>query len=308
MSVTRRTILKYGVIAAAGGALTSFTATTSWASSTVKLGHFTIDVLSDGHLVLPQTLMFEGLPPKQLTAILKKAGITGDQIMPPCNLTLVRDGKNTILFDVGAGPNFQSSAGKVSEAMDARGITRESVTHVVFTHAHPDHIWGLLDEFDEPLLPNASYMIGKAEWDYWINPTTINAIDANRQSFAVGAARNLKAIESNVSFFKAGEEILPGILARGTYGHTPGHMAFEVRAGTESLMIVGDAINNHHVALEKPDWLLASDQDKELGAKTRAMLLDQLASEKMQMIGYHMPFPGIGRVERQGASFRYVAA
>ncbi|MDO7607113.1 MAG: MBL fold metallo-hydrolase, partial [Loktanella sp.] len=104
-----------------------------------------------------------------------------------------------------------------------------------------------------------------------------------------------------------GEEILPNIAARCTFGHTPGHMAFQVGAGTESVMILGDCIGNHHVAFARPDLASGSDQDADMGIATRTMLLDQLASEQMHLIGFHLPYPGIGRAERKDSQFVFVA-
>ena len=178
---------------------------------------------------------------------------------------------------------------------------------MVFTHAHPDHLWGLLDDFEDPAFPNATYMIGKSEWDYWIDPETVNTIGEARTTFAVGARRRLALIEENITFFNDGEEILPGIAARATFGHTPGHMAFHIAHGSNNLMVLGDCVGNHHVAFERPEWRAGSDQDGDLGAATRVALLDQLASEHMSIIGYHMPYPGIGRAEKRGDSFIFVA-
>jgi glyoxylase-like metal-dependent hydrolase (beta-lactamase superfamily II) len=280
----------------------------AWAQSSISLGQVQIDVLSDGHLTLPGQLMFQGLPEAPLNTVLSKYGVSVDSVEPDCNLTLVRDGERTILFDVGAGPNFMLSAGKLAEAMEAIELDPASVTHVVFTHAHPDHLWGLLDEFDDLLFPEANYMMGKNEWDYWIDPKTVDTIGGARQAFAAGAVRNLKTIEDQIIFIQDGEEILPGIQARETAGHTPGHMAFEIRAGSESVMIVGDSLANHHVAFEKPDWAMGMDQEPQQAAKTRVGLLDQLAGEKHRIIGYHMPFPGIGYAEKKDGTYRFVAA
>jgi hypothetical protein len=136
-----------------------------------------------------------------------------------------------------------------------------TVTHVLFTHAHPDHLWGLLDEFDEPLFANAEYMIGAAEFDYWMNPDTVTTIGEARTTFAVGAQRRLAVIADTVRKVADGEEVLPGIAARLTAGHTPGHIAWDIAAGSDRVMVLGDAIGNHHVAFERPDWASGSDQD-----------------------------------------------
>ena len=108
------------------------------------------------------------------------------------------------------------------EALRALGLSPEDITHVVFTHAHPDHIWGLLDEFDEPLFYNATYMMGRTEWDYWWNPETVNTIGNARAAFAVGAKRRMEVIEGTVVLFGDDEEILPGVSAVATPGHTRG--------------------------------------------------------------------------------------
>lgn len=276
-----------------------------WAASTLTLGSLQIDTLSDGNLVLPGDFILGGMPQDEMQAIVAKYGLPTDRLTPPCNVTLLRDGTNTVLFDVGAGPDFQPSAGKLMEAFDAIGLTVEDVTHVLFTHGHPDHLWGLLDEFDEPLFPNAAYMIGQEEFDYWTNPDTVNTIGAARTTFAVGAARRLGAIADSVRLLADGEEPLPGIAARLTPGHTPGHLAFEI-AGPDPVMVLGDCIGNHHVAFERPEWESGSDQDKALAATTRVALLDRLASEGHAIIGFHLPAGGIGRVDRAEAGYRFV--
>ncbi len=305
MRINRRTVLAGGASALGLGLLNP---SSVWASTSMQLGDVRIDTLSDGNLILPGNFILGDAPVAEADAILASHGLTRDQFAPDCNVTLLRDGDRTILFDVGAGADFQQSAGKLAEALEIAEVDPYDVTDVVFTHAHPDHLWGLLDDFDDLTFPEANYYIGRKEWDYWINPETKTNIDEGRTSFAVGAERRLKAIENNIEFFDDGQEILPGIAARASYGHTPGHMAFEVRSGSESAMIVGDAIANHHVAFERPDWTSGSDQNMDLGASTRVALLDQLAHEKMAVIGFHLPSPGIGMVERDGNNYRFVPA
>ncbi len=260
-----------------------------------------------GHLVLPRDFVLGNLPEAEAGPILTGLGITGNTVMPPCNLTLWQDGARKVLFDAGSGAGFMPRAGKLAGALDAVGVGAEEITHVIFTHAHPDHLWGVLDEFDDPVFANASYMIGQAEWDYWTDPATVESIDAARAAFAVGAARRLAEIEDRMDFIKAGQEVLPGIMAHDSPGHTPGHMAFEIRQGADAVMVVGDAIGNGHLALARPDWPAGADQDPDTGIKTRTRLLDMLASEGMAMVGFHLPEGGLGRVERADGTYRFVA-
>lgn len=299
MLFTRRHILRSGLAATALAALPP----RAFAASSLTLGTATIDTLSDGHLVLPTAFIssHEGT-----AGVLAEFGLTGPQLEPPCNLTLYRDGTHTVLFDVGAGPDFMPTAGKLAPALEALGVAPEDITHVVFTHAHPDHLWGVLDEFDEPVFANATHMIGLRERDYWLDPETQNTIDDGRKTFAAGALRRLQILEERLVTFEEDKEILPGILALNSYGHTPGHMSFEIRQGNSACMVVGDAIGNHHLAFAHPLWESGSDQNTEAGAKKRLALLGRLAQEQMPMVGYHLPEGGMGRVERAGDAYRFV--
>lgn len=272
----------------------------------LSIGQATLTTVSDGNLVLPGSLIFEAMPQSELTPILNEYGLSSESQMPECNLALYQDGTNTVLFDVGSGPDFMPSAGTITDSLGALGLAPEDITHVIFTHAHPDHIWGLLDDFDEPLFYEATYLMGRAEWNYWWDPQTVHEIGEARAAFAVGAKRRMEAIEDAVSFFDDGDEVLPGIAAIFTPGHTPGHMAFEVRQGSTSALIIGDAIGNHHVAFRKPQWESGSDQDRATAILSRQMLLDRLEGEKMPVIGFHLPDGGIGRVEREGDGYCFV--
>ena len=278
------------------------------ATAQLSIGSATLTTVSDGSLILPGSFIFEPMPKEELAPILTEFNLSSERRIPECNLALYRDGSNTVLFDVGSGPDFMPTAGTIVDSLDALGIAPEDITHVVFTHAHPDHIWGLLDEFDDPLFTEATYMMGRAEWDYWWNPETVNTIGEARAAFAVGAKRRMEAIEDAVELFDDGDEVLPGIAAISTAGHTPGHMAFEIRQGSEAALVVGDAIGNHHVAFRKPGWESGSDQDPTTAVSARKMLFDRLTSEQIALIGFHLPNGGIGRVDLDGDGYRFVEA
>ncbi len=302
MTLSRRTFLQGAAALPVLGAMPRL------ATANMALGSATLTTVSDGSLMLPGSFIFDPMPKDELAPILAQYGQDSERLTPECNLALYRDGTNTVLFDVGSGPDFMPTAGTIVDSLDAIGLAPEDITHVLFTHAHPDHIWGLLDDFDEPLFYEASYMMGRAEWDYWWNPETVNTIGDARAAFAVGAKRRMEAIEDAVMLFGDGDEVLPGIAALSTPGHTPGHMAFEVRQGTEAALIVGDAIGNHHVAFAKPGWESGSDQDGITAAATRQMLLDRLSQEKMALVGFHLPDGGMGRAEKEGSAYRFVSA
>ena len=283
-----------------------FVAKSANVATALDLGGGTLTTVSDGKLLLPADFIFEPMPKDQLAQVRAEYGIEGDRLEPECNLALLQIDDRNILFDVGSGPDFMPTAGKIVDSLSAVGLAPEDITHVIFTHAHPDHIWGLLDEFDDPLFYEATYMMGRREWDYWWNPQTVNEIGEARQAFAVGAKRRMEAIEDQVEFFNKGDEILPGISAIASYGHTPGHMSFEIRQGNEAALVVGDAIGNHHVAFARPGWRSGSDQDPDMAITARQMLLDRLATEQLQLVGFHLPNGGMGRVERSGDRYHFV--
>lgn len=274
---------------------------------TLSTGAAEITVVSDGNLVLPMGFAFPDVQPEELAKFLADNGMATDALRPDCNVTLARIGDRLVIFDVGAGANFMPTAGKLADSLAAAGIDPADVTDVLFTHAHPDHLWGLTDDFDELVFPNAEYRIGRAEWDFWSAPDLVDKVPQDRQTFVVGAQSRFAAIEDRVIFIDGGQEVLPGIEAVATHGHTPGHLSFMIH-GAEPVLIVGDAITNSVISFARPDWPSGSDQDRELGAKTRVSLLDRLAADKGRAIGFHFPHPGAGHVERKDGAYRYVPA
>ena len=157
--ITRRRLISNAAAGLIAGALAPRMV---WANTSVTMGSMTIDTLSDGHLVLPRSMILpDDLPAAELATILDKYNVGGDQFMPDCNVTLIRDGDRVILMDAGAGSEFMPSAGKLLDALSTVDVDPADVTHVVFTHGHPDHLWGVLDDFGDLTFPNATYMMGQ---------------------------------------------------------------------------------------------------------------------------------------------------
>lgn len=277
----------------------------SFASTRLEAGDLVIESVSDGTLTLPPSFTMSGLSEAEIADLTARYGLSADMHHPPCNLTLLRKGERLVLFDAGSGPAFMGSAGRILDSLEALGVSAEEITDLVITHAHPDHIWGLLDEFDEPVFPNAALAIGAEEFSYWTDPETASTIGAERESFAAGAMRRLKPFAEDIRLLKDGEEVLPGVTARATPGHTPGHMSYEIATSEGSVWVIGDAIGNGHIALERPSFESSSDQIPELGAKTRLQLLQDLAKSGAAIIGYHLPGSGLGRIRAEGAGFRF---
>lgn len=306
MNITRRSLL-----ATSGAALVSTTLPRrGWTETKLQLaGGVEILTLSDGNLTLPADFIFGPMPKDELATILARFDMDPSApLTPPCNITLLRHGDTLALFDAGSGTGFQSSVGALPDALAAAGIDPLDITHVIFTHGHPDHLWGALDDFDEALFANATHMMGQTEFDYWMDDATVASIGEERASFAVGAKRRLEILADDMVLFADGEAVLPGVTAQLTPGHTPGHMAFVIGQGADAVMVLGDAIGNGHIAFARPEWTSGSDQDPEMAAATRATLFAQITAEDMAVIGFHLPGGGIGRVTQADGGFIFQPA
>jgi glyoxylase-like metal-dependent hydrolase (beta-lactamase superfamily II) len=267
-------------------------------------------VISDGHLEMPVAFQLPRTPGNEVDTLFRAGGAEPPrQLSSPTNVTLVKTGNELVLIDAGSGSTFQATAGKLVDNLEAAGIGREAITKVVFTHAHADHLWGVIDDFDDSeRFPNASYVISGAEWDFWTHPDALVRMPDALQGMARGSQRILKRIESRIERRSAGDRVAPGLTYLDTRGHTPGHMAVLVESGNERLLIGGDALTHSIVSFARPDWPWGSDFEPEAGIRTRRRLLEQLAGERLALIGFHLPWPGRGYVERNSGAYRFVPA
>lgn len=303
LDLTRRNLLRTG--AAAGAAL--LLPVNLRPARAFEIGDAVLTTVSDGNLVLPLDFSYPDVPMDELVALLTENGQPTDTLTPECNVPFLKSGDRLIMFDVGSGPNFMPTAGKLLDNMAEAGFDPADVTDVVFTHCHPDHLWGLIDDFDEVMFSNASFHMGRTEWEFWRDPATVDAMPEARKTFAVGAQNRLVHLEDRINLFEPGAEVVSGVEAVDTAGHTPGHMAFLLHGGSEPVLVAGDALTHFAMSFQHPAWPTGSDQDPEMGAATRLRLLDRLATDKAALTAYHLPRPGEGRVEREGMAYRFVA-
>jgi glyoxylase-like metal-dependent hydrolase (beta-lactamase superfamily II) len=271
---------------------------------TFKQGAYDVTVVSDGTLMLPMNLIDSGGKPEEVKKLLG-AMVNGDNIQFEASPLLLKSGSDVILIDTGSGQGFQPSAGKIADSLKAAGTDPATITKVIFTHAHPDHLWGTTGADGKTPYTNATFHISQAEWDFWSAPDLAGKMPKEMQGMVTGTQGQLAAIKEKINMFKPGSEVLPGIAAIDTSGHTPGHISFEL-AGGDGMIVMGDVFPNPNVYFAHPDWKFAFDADHDKAIAARKKMLDMASAGKKKLLGYHWPYPGIGMAEKKDGAYVYV--
>jgi glyoxylase-like metal-dependent hydrolase (beta-lactamase superfamily II) len=274
---------------------------------TFRHGSFDVSVLSDGFITLPIDIIAPEASPQERTDVVRRLGGTGDTASVNANIPLIRSGRELILVDNGSGDKFQASAGRLAANLREAGIDPASVTKIVCTHAHPDHVGGMLGPDGRLSFPNAAYYVSAAEWQFWMDPNYRTSMPDALHEFARGAQRDLSAIRERVTLVKPGDNIVAGLRVLDTAGHTPGHVSLELDGG-EGLIITGDAATNVVVSFEHPDWKFGFDMLHDVAISNRRALLERAATDRIRLLGYHWTYPGVGYAERRGNAYRFAAA
>ncbi len=273
----------------------------------LKLGDAEIVIVSDGAMDVPAAFVLPGQDKGTIEKTFATVGQTFSGFRSEVNIAIVRIGKETILIDAGAGPDFMPTLGKAHERMEAAGLNPEAITKVLLTHAHPDHLWGVIDPLGgDTLFEKADHLMTAAEFDHWMNPDVHTRVPEAFQGIAQGTHRRLKTIASRIKTVAPGAEIAPGVEIVDTAGHTPGHVSVLVRSGGQQLLIGSDVLVQSVISFAEPDWHWGPDMDAAKAAAARRRILDRLAAERAQLLGYHFPWPGLGRVEKAGTAYRLV--
>ncbi len=273
----------------------------------LRLGSWMLTVLSDGNLVVPTELYAANADKAAFEAFAQAMALPRPRYWTQTNVLLIDQGERRILVDCGSGGRFQETAGHLAANLEAAGVDPAEIDLVVITHAHPDHCWGLLDEFDEPAFPEAEVVIGAREHAFWTEEGLEGRVPEAMQAMVVGARRQLEGVADQLRTVEDGAEVASGVRLEAAYGHTPGHSTLVLESEGEVLFVSADTFNHPVISLAHPDWHLGFDFDGEAAARTRRRVLEMLAGEGVLTLGYHMPWPGLGRVVRDGEGFRWMA-
>lgn len=259
-----------------------------------KLGGFGITTLLDGSLPRdnPKGIFAGGASDEDFARVSAENFIPADMAQFFFTPTLVDTGAELVLFDTGLGQ------GGIVKALDAAGVSADAIDVVVITHMHPDHIGGMMTD-GAPTFPNARYVTGTTEYDFWSKAEAGNRVGDLVKS-------NVTPLAEKMTFVEPGGSVVSGVTAVDARGHTPGHMGYMLESDGQRLMLTADLANHYVWSFAHPEWEVMFDMDKAQATASRRDILGMLAADRVPMIGYHMPFPAVGYVETRGEGFRFV--
>lgn len=270
-----------------------------------KLGAFEVNVIQDGARASgkPNEIFGTNQKPEDVARLLV------DNFLPPENFVngfspvLVNTGAEVILFDTGFGEAGREwGGGRLLEGLALAGYTPDDVSIVVLTHLHGDHIGGLTEK-GVATFPKARYVTGQAEYDFWVSPDRAGTPAEGNQK---GVIAKVKPFAEKMTFLKDGGDVVSGISAMAAFGHTPGHLIFRLESDGKQLILTADTANHYVLSLQRPDWEVRFDMDKAAAAATRKKVFDMVATDRLAFLGYHIPFPSAGYVEKQETGYRFV--
>jgi glyoxylase-like metal-dependent hydrolase (beta-lactamase superfamily II) len=277
-----------------------------------KLGGFEVSTILDSKAVRPGLHPMYGAnaTAAEVEALAKANNIDTARFEHHNIPTLVNTGKQLVLFDTGNGAlpleyealKTRMPLGNLAARLAQLGHKPEDVDVVVLTHGHPDHIGGLV-QGGKPVYPNARYVFGAAEYDFWKKNEGVREARVFNQKLFMTICEPLAA---KSTFIKPGDEVVSGITAVDAFGHSPGLMAFHIESDSKRFMVTADTVTQYVMAVQKPEWFFDMDDDKEKAVATRKRMLDMLATDRLMFASFHMPFPGIGWIDRTASGYRWV--
>jgi glyoxylase-like metal-dependent hydrolase (beta-lactamase superfamily II) len=269
-----------------------------------KIGRYDAVALKDGALEMPVDgkSFVVGQSNEAIGAVLAADGAPTDHFEFSIQPLLVHAGKHVLLFDTGIGTWYGDAGGKLPASMKAAGEKPASVTDIFISHAHGDHIGGLITPAGALAFPNAAIHMCAPEWK-WLSSLTE---DQAKNMAIQRVSAFVSTIKPKIVPFEPGATLLPGIVkAVELKGHTPGHSGYLIGSGADSVLLFGDAMHSSVVSVGRPAWHVAFDSDQQLGAATRVTLVNDSAASGQRLYSEHFPFPGIGKIVKSNSGTRW---
>jgi glyoxylase-like metal-dependent hydrolase (beta-lactamase superfamily II) len=322
--LTRRGVLT-GVAAASAASMTPLVAPTPASAAAppagkqnagwyrYKVGDFEVTVVTDGVTNTPLNDAYVANAPKDtVNTALAGDFMQRDRAFHVYTPIVINTGSKLVAIDTGLGlGTFEQSkgaAGQYHTNLKAAGIDPSTVDTVIISHFHGDHINGLIGPENKPAFPNAEIIVPAAEWVFWTNESNASRVPEQiRGTF--GNVKRVFGIVTKVTQHEPNKELVPGIMAIPSPGHTPGHTSHVVTSGNEKLLVQADITAGvATLFIRNPEWQAWFDSDKETAVQTRKRLYDMAAAERIRVQGFHFPFPGVGYIEKSGSGYRLIPA
>jgi glyoxylase-like metal-dependent hydrolase (beta-lactamase superfamily II) len=270
--------------------------------------------VADGTNVYKASTLFANAPKEEVDRRVEQEGEAPEEVVLAYTSLVIQTNGRKVLVDTGIGAGVVPTGGALLHNLAAAGIEPSEIDTVLLTHAHPDHIGGVMGADQSFIFPNARYVMASAEWDFFTSEDNLRKFgtgavlgNAGLEGFIAGLARrNLAAIRERVDLMGHDQEIAPGVRTVAAPGHTPGHTALVLQSRGEQLLHMVDTVL-HPIHVEQVDWHPMFDLDREEAATTRRTLLNRVANERMKALSYHFPFPGLGVLTKKGIGWRWEA-
>ncbi len=271
-----------------------------------KVGDFLVTMVHDGYSRRPVEGLVRNAPVADVRAVLAGSFLPTTHYDGVYTVPFIQAGRHLLAFDCGTGGQMSPTSGQMAANMRFAGLRPEDVTHVVQTHFHADHINGLTTADNLAFFPNAEIVVPEVEWAWWTGAGNESRSPESQRSHFANTARRFAPYAGRVRRIAAGAEVVPGVRSVAAYGHTPGHTLFHVADGNQQLLVMADTTHRPELFVRRPDYYSLFEFDAPMAAETRRKVLDQVATDRIQVAGYHFPFPATGFIGRDGNSLRYV--
>jgi glyoxylase-like metal-dependent hydrolase (beta-lactamase superfamily II) len=279
----------------------------------LKLGELELFVLTDGYIHEENLNSFAPRGTvSELKAILKNNFRPDHYIDMAMNILLVKTKNRLILFDTGMGIFADQRTGFLLKSLQKAGFSAKDITDVFISHAHPDHIGGVVDKQNQLIFPNADIFISKIEHDFWMNATVkdfSNSALKTQPDFLnqiIPSIQNiLKAIQSKLKFYDLNNPLYDYFSFHLAPGHTPGLTVTTISSGNEKLIYIADLIHSDVILFPHPEWGYFGDTNLDIATASRKELLKQLADSKIRAFAYHLPWPGLGFTKTKAGAFEW---
>ncbi len=272
-----------------------------------KLGEYQITALFDGIWYLPIDEKFvRNASAADVNRALAAAFLPPSVLPISFTALMVDTGSKLVLIDTGTAGQITDTAGSMIENLQVAGVDPRAIDTILISHFHSDHIDGIKTKDGAKVFPNAEILVPEPEWAFWMNDANMGPAKGAVKRYFLNARRIFTDIAKDIRQFKPGIEVAPGIVSVPAYGHTPGHTAFAIHSGNQSMLAMSDTVRNPYLFARNPDWQPIFDMDGPQAVAARRQMLDRAVADRMLVEAYHFPFPACGHIVKTATGYELV--